>query len=121
MRRHTERKDIILLAELLKFKRVVALIAIKDEQPTRANHLALCVLDEVLQPLNSNLISSLAVVADCDSLVAGNILLILGREVVLALEDDEGWDSLPCRVDALDDCSPLSIALLHHLWPSSSL
>jgi hypothetical protein len=48
VRRHAERVNIILLAELLKFKRVVALMAIKDKQPTRPNPLALCMLDEVL-------------------------------------------------------------------------
>jgi hypothetical protein len=47
VRRHAERVDVVLSIELLKFKRLVALIAIKNKQPTRPNHLALCMLNEV--------------------------------------------------------------------------
>lgn len=48
MRRHTERVDIILLAELSKRERLVALIAIKDKQPTSSDYLALCMLNKAL-------------------------------------------------------------------------
>jgi hypothetical protein len=47
MRRHAECEDIVLLAKLLKLKRMVALMVIKDKQPPSPNHLVLCILDEV--------------------------------------------------------------------------
>jgi hypothetical protein len=48
VRRHIERINVILLAELLEFERVVTLMAIKDKQLMRPNYLALYMLDKVL-------------------------------------------------------------------------
>jgi hypothetical protein len=64
----------------------------------------------VLQPLNSKLISRPAVVADSDNLVARDVFLVLGREVVLASKDN-----------SLDHRHPLAIARLNSLWSASSL
>jgi hypothetical protein len=105
----------------LKLKRLVALVAIKDEQPTRPDYLALCMLDKVLQPLNSKLISRPAVVADSDNLVARDVFLVLGREVVLASKDNKWRDSLASSVNSLNHRHPLAIARLNSLWSASSL
>jgi hypothetical protein len=108
---HTKSKDIVLFAEVLKFKRVVALMAIKDKKPTRSNYLVLRVPIEVLQPLKSYFVCCPAVVTDCNSLVLGNIfLLILCRQVILACKDQEWRDSRPGCVDSLDGCCPFTVA-----------
>jgi hypothetical protein len=121
VRWHAERVDIILLAELLKLKRLVALITIKDKQPTRPKYLSICMLNKVLKLINSKLICCLAVVANSDSLVAWDILLVPGRQVVLASKDNKRRDSPASSVDSLDYRHPLAIARLESLWPASPL
>jgi hypothetical protein len=90
-------------------------VAIKDKQPTRADYPPVCMLNKVLQPLNSNLICRLAVVANSDSLVARDTLLILGGQVVLASKDNKRRDSLASSVNSLDYCYLLAITRLDSL------
>ncbi|KAF1922776.1 uncharacterized protein M421DRAFT_77103, partial [Didymella exigua CBS 183.55] len=78
--------------------------------------------------LNSKLVVSLAVVRDIKNLVIRYTrLLVLGREVVLAREDNKGWDRPALRADALDNTNaldngnPLAITWLNKLWLSMSL
>ena len=118
---HAERVEVNFQAELLKLKGIVALMAIKDEQPTRANYLTLCLLDDVLYPLNSYLFGRPAVVADNDSPVAWEFLFVPGREVVMAGKDDRRWDSPDSSLDSLDNHRPLAIAGLDILWPGRML
>jgi hypothetical protein len=70
MSRHAESIDIVLLADLLKLKRLVTLMAIKDKQPTSTYYTLLCMSVEVLQPCDTKLICCLSVVAECNHLVA---------------------------------------------------
>ena len=51
MRRHIERNNVVLLAEELEFDRVVAFIAVKDQQPVFAFRTRRCMEVEVLDPI----------------------------------------------------------------------
>jgi hypothetical protein len=116
MWRHIESIDIILLTDYLEFERVVALMAVNNQQPTRAYCPPLCMLIKVPQLYNTKLVCCLAVVTNCNSLIAWYIVvLVLGREVVLTGEDDEGWDCPPSSVDSLNLRNPLAIAWLDRL------
>jgi hypothetical protein len=48
VRRHAESNNLIILAVLLEFKQVIALIAINNKQPMCANNPPLCMLIKVL-------------------------------------------------------------------------
>ena len=51
MRRHTESYDVLILAVLLKMRRVVALMSVNDEQAVCANAIVLGVLVKMLNPI----------------------------------------------------------------------
>jgi hypothetical protein len=91
VRRHADSNNLILLIVLLECKRVVALIAINNKELISTYNSPLYMLIKVLQLLQPKLVCSPAVLRDCDNLVLGQILLlILGREVIAAFEDNKG-------------------------------
>ena len=51
MRRHAERNDVVLLAMELEFGRVVALVAVEDQQPIFALRPRRRIVVEVLDPI----------------------------------------------------------------------
>ena len=114
---HAEGNNLLLLAEPVKIGRAVALVTVKNQQAMAANKPPLCILVKVFQPLNTKLICCPASLRDPNNPILRQIfLLVLSGEVVLAGEDDKGWNRPPRRVNALDSCYPLSVALLHSLW-----
>jgi hypothetical protein len=81
----------------------------------RPKYLPICILNKVLKLINSKLICCLAVVANSDSLVAWDILFVLGKQVVLASKDNKQRDSLASSVNSLDYYYLLAIARLESL------
>ena len=51
MQRHTERNDVVLLVVELEFGRVVAFVAVEDQQPVFAFRTRCCIEVEVLDPI----------------------------------------------------------------------
>ena len=70
MQQYIKRVDIILLIKLLKLKRLVALIAIKNKQATCANNASLYISIKVLQLGNTQLVIYLAIITNYNRLVA---------------------------------------------------
>ena len=122
VRRHAERIDIVLLAKLLKLKRLVALMAIKNKQLISAYNTRLRVGVKVLQLGNTQLVVRLAIVADCDRLVAQDLcFLVLGGQMIFASKDKEWWNCLASCVDRSDQRYPPMVAWLNCLQLASPL
>ena len=67
MRRHAERDDVVLLAIVLEFGRVVALVAVEDQQPISAFRTRCCMEIEVLDPIQAHCIGRPAIFGGCDA------------------------------------------------------
>jgi hypothetical protein len=61
--------NLAFFTEVLELKQLVALIAVNNKQLVTAYCISLCMLDKVLQPGKTKLISSLAVLADANPLI----------------------------------------------------
>ena len=70
MWRHVESDDFPFFAELPEFERLVALMAVENQQSMRPNSIILCMRVKVLQPLNTKLVVRPTVITDCDNLIA---------------------------------------------------
>jgi len=77
MRRHIESNNVVLLAIELEFGRVVALVAVEDQQPVFTFRTRCYIEVEVLDPIQAYRISRPAIIGSCDALV--------GREVALGI------------------------------------
>lgn len=71
MRRHADSDNLVILAVLLEVKRVVALIAINNEQLVGANSTLLCIRVKVLQLVKTKLVCCPAILRDCNNLIIG--------------------------------------------------
>ena len=113
MQRHTESDNVVLLAMELEFSRVVALVAVKDQQPVFTFYTR-CYIDvEVLDPIQAYYIGRPAVVGGCDTPVGWEVALgVPVSEVVLRSQDNKGGDSPAEGIDSLDDRCPLAVARL---------
>jgi hypothetical protein len=97
--KHTESNNLAFLAEVLELKRLVALVAVNNEQPVTAYRTSLCMLDKVLQLGKTKLVGSPAVLANADYPILW-VVVIPGLVVVLCFEDEERWDRPPYGVNA---------------------
>lgn len=71
MWRHAESNNLVILAVLLEFERVVALMAVDNKQSVATDYLPLCMLIKVLQPLKTKLVSGPAILRDRDYPIVG--------------------------------------------------
>ena len=110
MSRHTEGKDLMCKAIILKLLAKVAFIAVQNKQPVRPYLVRLCMRVEVLKLLKAERVVRPAVLRDGELLIARYIcLLVLGREVDASFVYDERRGIRSSSADALDNCYPLAI------------
>jgi hypothetical protein len=89
MWRHTEGDNLALFTEVLELKQLVALITINNKQLVTAYYTSLYMLNKVLQPGKTKLISSLAVLTDANPLIWW-VVVIPGPVIMLCFKDEEG-------------------------------
>ena len=122
MRRHTERDDVVLLAMELELGRVVAFVAVEDQQPVFAFRSRRRMVVEVLDPIQAYRIGSPAIVGGCDTPVGWEVALgVPVGEVVLRSQDDERRDGPAEGIDALDNRCLFAVARLGQLCPATAI
>lgn len=105
----------VLKADVSEFSRLVAAMAIKDQQPPLALAMP-SVFVEMLNPFEAELVVGPSVLAYSDSPGWWKAGLVPCHLVKLAVKDDEWWDSPSFSVDCLDCCDPFPVARLTCPW-----
>ena len=95
MRRHTECDNVVLLAVSFEFFGVVAIVAVKDQQPIFALRTSCCMEIEVTNLIHAFLICSPAIIGCCNTPVGREVALFIPvGKVILPSQDDKWWDGL---------------------------
>ena len=93
MRRYTECNNVVLLVVGLEFFGVVAIVAVKDEQPIFTLRTRYYVEIEVPNPIYTFLISSPPVIGYYNTPGGRKVALLIPiSEVVLPSQDNKWWD-----------------------------
>jgi hypothetical protein len=109
VRWHAESDNLVLCTELIELRRSVAAVTIKDKETIYSMRTRRCMSVKVLYPLNSKLISCLAIIANCEYLFYRDVV-IPASLVELPREDHERRKTLTKRVDTLNCGNLVSIA-----------
>ena len=113
IRRYIETNNFVLCTVLVKFRRSMAAVAVKDKQMIDSCYIRLCIFIKVLQPLKSKLISCPAVITQYDYLVSRQTA-ILAHLVELFSQDNEGWDRPARYINSFNCCYLVAIARLYN-------
>jgi hypothetical protein len=113
MRWYVERNDVVYLTEQLEFHRIMALVAIKNEEAIDSLRLGPCMSFNVLEPFRPECVRSPAVIAHINTPFARYLIAIPGSEMALAGKDDKGRNRIAARADSLYDGDQLAILWLY--------
>ena len=120
MRRYTETNNLILYIVLVKLRRSVATIAVKDKQTIGSCYTRRYISIKVLQLLKSKLISRLAIITQRNYPVSRQTI-ILAYLVELSRQDNNGQDRPARRVNSFNYRYLVTISRLYNNCLTNSI
>jgi len=122
MQRYIEYNNIVLLVIELEFGRVIAFVAVEDQQPIFAFRTRYYIEVEVLDLIQANGIGRPAIIGSCDTLVGWEVVLgIPIGKVVLPGQDNKGRDGPAKGIDSLDHHCPFAVTRLGQLCLATAI
>ena len=118
--RHIETNNLVLYTVLVKLRRSIATIAIKDKQIIDSYYIRRYISIKVLQLLKSKLISRLAIITQRNYLVSRQTI-ILARLVELSRQDNKGQDRPARRINSFNYRYLVVIARLYSNCSTNSV